>query len=43
MENRKGKVAIIFGASRGIGYEIALKLSRSGYAVSILSKTLNDQ
>ena len=27
MENKRGKVAIIFGASRGIGYEIALKLS----------------
>ena len=36
-------MAIIYGASRGIGAEIAIKLSLSGYAVSILAKTLSDE
>jgi len=35
-------VALIIGASRGIGKQIALTLSSAGYAVAIAAKTLNN-
>lgn len=39
MQNLKGKVALITGATKGIGYGIAQKLIREGVKVAITSRT----
>jgi 3-oxoacyl-[acyl-carrier protein] reductase len=39
MENQTGKVALITGASKGIGYSIAESLLKSGYKVAITSRS----
>ncbi|KAL1922684.1 uncharacterized protein VTP21DRAFT_10223 [Calcarisporiella thermophila] len=39
MGNKMKEVAIIFGASRGIGAAMAFKFAREGYAVVVSSKT----
>lgn len=41
MEN--GKTALVTGAARGIGKEIALKLAQDGYDVAINYRTMNDE
>ena len=35
------KVALIFGASRGLGAEIAVKLHQDGYSIAITGRTLD--
>jgi len=39
----KGQVAIVTGASRGIGREIALELARNGVRVALLAKSTEDK
>jgi NAD(P)-dependent dehydrogenase (short-subunit alcohol dehydrogenase family) len=34
-----GKIVVVFGASRGLGKEIALSLGREGYVVGVAAKT----
>lgn len=41
MENKK--TALITGAARGIGREIAIKLAKEGYDVAINYRTMNDE
>lgn len=38
----QNKVALIVGASRGIGRQIAIDLAASGYAVAIAGKTVSN-
>ena len=38
----EGKVAIITGASRGVGKATAMALSRNGVSVVLAARTLND-
>nr|MCS5611356.1 SDR family NAD(P)-dependent oxidoreductase [Candidatus Poribacteria bacterium] len=38
----EGKVAIITGASRGVGEATAMALSRNGVSVVLAARTLND-
>ncbi|KAM0343247.1 hypothetical protein ACHAPU_008697 [Fusarium lateritium] len=38
----KKQVALVVGASRGIGRQVALDLARNGYAVVVAAKTISD-
>ena len=40
-ESLKNRVAIVTGASRGVGQAIALGLAKEGVKVSLAAKTLN--
>ena len=40
--NTKQAVALVVGASRGIGRQIAIDLSKTGYAVMLAAKTTSD-
>ena len=42
MENTT-KVALITGATRGIGKQIALELAENGYNISLNYRTLSDE
>ena len=39
MGNGKGRIALISGASRGVGREIAVALAREGYHLALLART----
>ncbi|TKX19451.1 versicolorin reductase-like protein 3 [Elsinoe australis] len=42
MANDKRMVALVVGASRGIGRQVAIDLARNGYAVAVAAKSTSD-
>ncbi len=42
MANLNGTVAVVTGAGRGIGHEIALHQARSGAEVAVLARTASE-
>ncbi|KDQ20853.1 hypothetical protein BOTBODRAFT_26874 [Botryobasidium botryosum FD-172 SS1] len=38
-----GRIAVVFGASRGLGKDIALRLAKEGYAVGVAAKSTEDK